>query len=352
MKQSKVIQSFQGLRGYAIFVIFVSHCNLIYNREGMNILNWAGALGVSCFILLSGFLGVSQPAKSNLFSVLKKKIIKFYPLHIITLCAIIFLVDKQAMNMLYNRSGLTWAMLASNLTLTHALIPINKFYFSFNSVSWYLSLTVIFVCFTPLVAKIAEKLKKCSASVIALVFFSTVAIQFAWCFFIRPLPSAHYWIYICPIARLLDFILGAIVFVFVQKYGDKVKFKSVAVISAMLAILVLLILSMQTTSKFFCASLWSIPVAFLLGFLYLGNEDSWVVRAVFKNRVIVALGNISFELFLIHQVVIRFLELRCKQLGYSASLGCYVAAFVLSVILAYAVHVFKPIQRLKRLLKK
>ena len=82
------IISLQGLRGYAICLIYISHCNLMLNGSGRNVTDYLGALGVSIFIMLSGYLSVFHcrvNKNSDIKSYFKRKFLKFYPLHIIAL---------------------------------------------------------------------------------------------------------------------------------------------------------------------------------------------------------------------------------------------------------------------------
>lgn len=333
---SKTITSFQGLRGYAILLIFISHCNLIYNSSGVNIFNWAGALGVSCFIFLSGFLAISQYKKSNLFSTFIKKIKKFYPLHILTFAVALVMFIKP----LIARDTTTWLALISNLTLTQSWIPLSDFYFSFNSVSWYLSLTVAFILFTPLIVKIAEKLKE-KLVLTHIIFFTIIVFEFIWCIIAQSFFNTHYFVYIFPIARLLDLFMGAIVFILVNVYKDKIKFSGVGVIIVSITLILLLALSIESNSEFFAASIWCLPVALLLGFLYIGDEDSKIINWFFKNKLIVCLGNISFEFFLIHQLVIKFSEKIFEKIQWGKSFWLYLLAFTISVLCAFIINKIK-----------
>lgn len=89
----KKILSFQGLRGLGILLIFLFHCGYIQNRYGGNIFGWAGALGVSIFIFLSGYLAVrnihttEQISAKEIVVMTVRKMKKFYPLHLFTLLA-------------------------------------------------------------------------------------------------------------------------------------------------------------------------------------------------------------------------------------------------------------------------
>lgn len=340
MSSNKTIEAFQGLRGYAILLIFISHCNLFCNSSGTNIFNWAGALGVSCFIFLSGFLAVIQHKNGNFFKSFAKKIKKFYPLHILTL-AIAVIISIKA---LIPGNITAWLALLSNLTLTHALIPLPQFYFSFNAVSWYLSLTVIFILFTPLIIKIADKLKK-HLLLSHIIFFSIIILEFLWCFLIGSSSYSHYLVYIFPFARLLDLLLGATVFVLADAYKDKIKFSGIGVILTSIILLILLAVSTQTESKFFAASIWSLPVAALMAFLYIGNENSKIINITFKNKIIVGLGNISFEFFLIHQLIIKISEKIFEKIGFGKSIWLYLLTLVMSVTAAFIlskIRSFKP----------
>ena len=88
MTEKKRINAFQGLRGYAIILIFLSHCTFATNSFGHSTTNWLGVLGVSLFIMLSGYLLVYQDHESNQIipiDTLKRRLKRFYPLHIVTL---------------------------------------------------------------------------------------------------------------------------------------------------------------------------------------------------------------------------------------------------------------------------
>ena len=92
------IINLQGLRGYAICMIFISHCNLMLNVDGRNVTDYLGALGVSVFIMLSGYLSVLNyrvNENSDIKSYFKRKFLKFYPLHIITLLVALPLAQRS-----------------------------------------------------------------------------------------------------------------------------------------------------------------------------------------------------------------------------------------------------------------
>ena len=56
LQNNEWISTFQGLRGIAILLIFISHCRFSNNRFDQNATSWFGAAGVSLFLILSGYL--------------------------------------------------------------------------------------------------------------------------------------------------------------------------------------------------------------------------------------------------------------------------------------------------------
>lgn len=84
------ITAFQGLRGYAALSIFISHYPFLLNAAGKNAFDFVGGLGVEVFIVLSGYLAAMQAdggRSEGGIPALRKKIAKFYPLHVLTLLA-------------------------------------------------------------------------------------------------------------------------------------------------------------------------------------------------------------------------------------------------------------------------
>lgn len=85
----KNIKAFQGLRFIAFLMIFMWHAHNFHNINYTN--NWA-TLGVSFFIILSGFLNgykyfdkYDKVKLKDIKELVKRRVGKFYKLHILTL---------------------------------------------------------------------------------------------------------------------------------------------------------------------------------------------------------------------------------------------------------------------------
>ena len=206
-----IIQSIQGLRGYASLCIFISHCNYLINENGENCFRWLGGLGVSVFIMISGFLLMyhyfDNHAPDSL-SLFKNCLKKFYLLHIITLIAAIpfnlSILFGGGMESL--KYGIAFVL---NLMLLQAWIPYESVYFSYNGVTWYLSMFIFLVLISPLVLKLLKRVKK---DKLVTVLFLMVLCQICWCIWMQNYTCAHWLIYIFPLIRVIDYVEGGCIY--------------------------------------------------------------------------------------------------------------------------------------------
>lgn len=85
-------------------------------------------------------------------------------------------------------------------------------------------------------------------------------------------------------------------------------------------------------------SLWTFPTIILICSVVLGDENSMVIKKIFQNKYIFFIGNISFEIFLVHQLIIRYLENISWKIGAKGSFYVYCMAFIITVIISYVYH--------------
>lgn len=198
------IYSIQVLRAVAITLIFLSHCDNLVCVNDTNCLIYLGAAGVSIFIALSGFLCARQYCGMetvSAFEIYKKRWKQFYKGHFITL-----IIALPLSIGVLKGSPIKWVIeLIANVTLTQSLIPTPAVYFSFNAVSWYLSLVCCFALLTPTAVKIWDHLSLKStialSVILNLIEFLIVIVGTGHSFI-------HWLAYIFPMARFLDFIIG------------------------------------------------------------------------------------------------------------------------------------------------
>lgn len=339
-EESYTILALQGIRGAAILLIMISHSNLIQNRDGANAGGWLGAMGVSFFIILSGYLAARNNWEKELgLSWIKgelgKKIRKFYPLHAATLC--LSLPLNKALFTYGNRwKGITEFII--NACLLQSWIPRRELYFSFNSVSWYLTLAVFFIAVTPLIIFI---LKKLCLTYIIMILITGFLSQFLLAFSVSGRTEAHWIVYICPIVRMFDFFAGGGLYC-IEKRINRVKCRASLINIVTLVILginvLAAVISLKGGHELFSAAAWTAPAMGLLLCMVLECPGNRVKKILFENRGIVFLGNISFELFLIHQLCIRYVLKISSMLGMEENRYMYTAALGAAVAISAVCH--------------
>ena len=180
-----------------------------------------GTLPVAFFFILSGFvmaIGYADKVKSGDFSYknfIIKRLIKLLPLN--TICLVMWLilpVISDFLNGCVSYSRYLYAL--PDLFLVQAWVPIKQIYFSGNDVAWFLSDMLFCYLMFPLLVKILKS---------KIGIFLVLVLVIAYLLLIGHIEgdNIHYYIYINPLFRLIDFMIGIILFQMVSfaKVEDK-----------------------------------------------------------------------------------------------------------------------------------
>lgn len=332
----KNIISLQGLRGYACLLIFISHCYFDFSFIGVDA---TGYLGVSIFIMLSGYLLVinhyDKPIKP-LKELLPYKILKFYPLHFLTLMAAsVFSIYGIIKGINYLPKELFKFIL--NALLLQTWIPKEEFNLGFNSVSWYLSLTFFLIIISPFILKKLKDISKFNLFLIAALAY-IIELMILLTFHNKDKEIASWIIYFFPITRSIDFFLGGITALIVKKY-EKFSLVNIynilLILSVCICVLFLILALITPKNYFYYVSAWTFPSMIIVGTAAV--NCSHLTKIVFENKIIVFVGNISFEIFLIHQLVIRYMSIFSKRIGFKGtewyiSVLDFIISFVAAII--------------------
>lgn len=193
-----MINSLQSLRG--IFAIFIFLHHIMYNGENLFIAG--GVSGVCFFFVLSGFvMCAGWEKKMDKETVSKKdfflrRLIRLYPLHFLCLLGAIALGFRHI-----SLNGLI--KLIPNLLLLQSWIPIESYYFSGNAVSWCLSDFMFLYLLFPFLALFQYRHRKTWWGITAgIIVIYLIGIAFI------PANMRHPLVYINPAFRLVDFMIG------------------------------------------------------------------------------------------------------------------------------------------------
>ncbi len=347
------IKSLQGLRALAFLGIFTSHTGLTQ----------LGAWGVSVFFVLSGFLmayvyygrDLDYRLKSSVcFSI--KKIKRLYLLHVLMLLAALLLELVPLFRHFSVRiMMLLLAKIGFNAVLLQDWVPTQAMYYSLNAVSWFLSACLLLYAAFPRILNRLRSLdnnKALNHNIYIYIYAGLVfALQIVFAYLVQQIPSLRLlggdfgkWLtYICPLYRLGDFTIGCCFGFLFRKRGDHGK-KSVATaleISAIVfagashfAFLKSNVQTPLTAQNWYALDVLYLPSSLLLVWVFARNRG-WISRLL-STEFFVFLGDLSPYMFLIHQIVIRYLSIAWKHLiGMTMSASvCSILALILTIMLA------------------
>jgi peptidoglycan/LPS O-acetylase OafA/YrhL len=303
-----MIKPLTSLRFFFAMMVFVSHLQF-FSKEDLffhkiyDTVFYEGYLGVSFFFILSGFI-LSLNYKDRL---LKKEAVakefwiarfaRIYPLYLLTLLIAVPLTLP----------GIKISLLPSllkflcNLFLLQSFIPTTAFYYSFNAPSWSISCEMLFYLLFPFIVTIGRQ-RRAILSVIP-VFLIPVGIHFF------PENLLHRLFYINPVFRLVDFLIGILIFDLYQTTFLHKIFKSAltATFIEILSITIFIIffsLHRHIPQGYRYSCYYWIPmVLIILAFAY----QKGYLSVALSGKLFVQLGEISFGFYLIHHLSVRYI---------------------------------------------
>lgn len=346
-----MVKEIASIRILLMLMIFAHHINTAYN---------GGYSAVAAFFVLSGFvltLGYHSKVSLPDFSYgayLKKRLVRLYPIHWVCLLLfllLLFIVEKD--------TEISFRALTMNAMLLQSWVPSMDVYFSFNSPSWYCSSLLLFVASFPLFMKfmVVVPFRK------QLLFFSILLGIYIILWIVFPNAWRHPVLYINPVMRLFDCLLGvgtALFVLYVSKYKSIMDIcrnhHKLLQVVALLALIVLVLLSLYLPGKWKSFSLlYWLPTVVVLASLTVLNriQKPNVLSSLLSSSPMQWIGQCSFSFFMIHAIVIRFgREYVSSIIPYGHNV--YIQALVLlaiSFLLAQALYYLIEIKLTKLFIK-
>ncbi|MFJ8871532.1 acyltransferase family protein [Streptomyces sp. NPDC102473] len=354
------LPSLTGLRFPAALFVFFNHTGLPFpflrlledDKAAMNYFDVtanAGALGVTFFFVLSGFvLTWSARDRDTTGAFWRRRFVKIYPNYVIT----------WALAMVLFASAFTPTGTAvANLFMVHVWVPKFDVLSSVNTPSWSLGCELLFYASFPLLYRLFQRislghLKYWIAGVTAAVM-ATPLLAYSLMADAPAFPGGaalgaeatveQYWVsYYLPPVRMLDFALGMLVALAVR-HG---RWRNIGLVWSGVLLAGSYVICSYVPFLYSQRSVTIIPIVLLIAAA--ATSDINGRFTVFRNRAMVWLGEISFAFYMLHFVVLAYSR---KVLdGYfspAETAGIIAGQLVVTVILSWALYalVERPITR-------
>jgi len=293
-----MIATLQSLRFIFMMMIFMSH----FAYRDIRAFDAGGDCGVAFFFMLSGFvcsLGYGHRLREGTFNYagfIWKRFRKLYPLHL--LCLLFYLVVSH--------SPLDLKVLL-NILLLQSWVPDADWYFSCNSVSWFLSSLLFCYLVFPWAYRHLSK-------------YLTLAIFIAYIvvYWLTPYDRVNAVLYVFPAVRFVDFYIGMLLS---RLYEEKGKLPFSGWIEPLLVAVLLVTLFVYpfTDAKLRNAPLyWLVLIPLILFFA----QEKGIVSRLLKTKSMLFLGSLTMPLFLTHQMLIGILFRRLPEMPSLLMLTC------------------------------
>jgi peptidoglycan/LPS O-acetylase OafA/YrhL len=316
---SRKLDQLTSLRFFAAMMIVLHHAPGYFGIQAMP---FNLGQGVSFFFVLSGFIltyvypKLARPADIRRFW--RARVARVWPAHVAALALGAVLVGYPAWDPY---------TLAANLAMLQSWLPVSKYYFSYNSVSWSISTEFFFyLAFPWLIARWERtwwrKLLLVLVVLAVLVAFCNLAGLPAYGD--PALPDQGLWVtqhglaYIHPAARLFEFVTGMCIALLWQRTQDRALGAGAGTaleVVALLACIASVAYSNELANMAYgtvlgaAGQLWLSHAGSMFAFgllIYVtALGRGWLSRALALPWLVV-LGEISYSLYLVHQLLLRY----------------------------------------------
>lgn len=295
------LRSLTSLRFFAALLVVLSHLEFLESNS-IGAVSWLaqnvfheGYVGVTFFFVLSGFILSHSYSKKmanggSAQQFIHARIARIFPIHFLTILIalpLVLLGRKETLSVI-------GGSLVANATLLQAWVPSTSWYFSFNAPSWSLSVEMFFYLAFPLLVGMASRsLFWTAAALVATKAGITIGD-----------PESKFLLYVFPLLRLNDFIIGILLhrlFVALGPVSNRTATISQFLAVAALAAFAVLSPAISQGSRFDVYYL--APMSFMI--LSFAWQNGMGARLI-SGSTLLLLGEASFSLYMIHQLVIRY----------------------------------------------
>lgn len=312
--------------------------------------------GVSFFFVLSGFILTHAYSRRSITfpHFVGLRLARLWPVHLVTAILVILFIRADSQQLPGTGWFSPWLALASNLTLTHALVPFQLYVFSWNSVSWSISTELFFyLAFLFLLRNLGTtwhwKLLGSFGLLLGLAAVASAAGLPRTAGFTEL--NIAFLVYASPLARGFEFVLGMVTYLAWQSLGrlSVGRMRATGLEVAALALVAWWYFGGQTMLRPLFG--WSDTLAYWfhvagacfafapLILAFAGAQGA--IGQALSLRPFVWLGEVSFCLYMVHQIVMKWFFIKHLE-GYIEALPLFP---VLAVCLAMAAALHHLVER-------
>ena len=332
------LNNLQGLRFLAFILVYLNHA---YWMVSSSKLFDYGARGVEIFFVLSGWLiAYNFSNKSNkeldsswaaCFLYLRDKLKKFYFLHIFT-----FLIAAYVVS--YTRPNYADSLRDALLSITLLKSWFAPAMFSFNGATWFIGTMLFCWLLVPKINAFFQNRDKTWLLLTFLIIFLLSMTIDEMVFKAKyPLPK-EIALYVFPPYRLFHFLLGYLGYLLLKDLDNNALGGNLKLSMLQIAVLFATAYVYVALDKIFVYTQF---ILFDLLLIHLLSIRGGIFDLLFGNRIFTHLGNISFELYIIHGELISLAKLKLVPLGVDKTL-LFILVFVVTYLLSEFFH-FKKI---------
>ncbi len=350
---TKKLDQLTSMRFFAALMIVIQH-SVVLGLFGISNFGLPLAQGVSFFFVLSGFILTYVYPKLETWLEIKQfwraRVARIWPAYLASFLLGFWLLHYQWDN----------KIAAANLLMVQAWMPKSAYYFSYNAVAWSVSAEFFFYLAFPVILykwnkNWLFKLLFSGAILISLIVLTNRLLLPAY----NPpdgpgalLVDQAGVLYISPLSRIFEFIFGMCV-ALAYRRGGRVKWSTFTATSYELAVIILCVISMYEI-KFIAAwigqSVLGASAAhwvrhsgsmFVFGLLiYIMAHGRGKISEALAHSFLVVLGEISFSLYLIHQILLVYYNINISEfprLSDPLAFSVFISVLLLSSYLMWTV---------------
>lgn len=317
MPLSRNLASLTGLRFFSICAVFVSHAalfSLMRTGTDYSVLYPLGALGVSLFFILSGFVLTHSARDTDTTTAFwRRRFFKIYPSHVVAFLVAMAFIVLASVPRVPPGVEVPVSHDLANLFLVQTLLPWEFSVDGGNGVAWSLVCEMVFYLLFPVIYPLVlripgERLVLAAVGVVALAWLlplgflalpgAPVGSPIGADLSLPQLGFAYFW----PLSRLPEFVLGMVI----ARLAACRPGASIGILPATGLLAVFVVVGQLTLPDIFLTSaITVIPLGILIHAT--ATADLRERRSFLRRPFVEFLGKISYAFYLLHFTVLMVL---------------------------------------------